>query len=315
MPVTKPVSRERINALINCLRARNRFVWAAHIFGKWLEQQRQDASANLDPSWLNSWRYGGLLRDAGDHERAAEVFRELALAAQAGLTPVFFLKRSFDEWASCLDASGFHRSAQETRELGRRIATRQNREEDEKSDKLKSLPPSRLIEVVAGRISFGLSLEWDDDSDRFNLTVVDDFLTLRSRFRTVDTPGAWLEFEAKAPNEREPSYPHVAVCVRFPWNFSDSGQMELVLAQVNEMNVENAACSTCLEPESGQIAIRSRIGFAGYNDAFEPTSDFAVAQEEATLNMFAEVLGMALGWEKYVAELHTRLYSLPRAST
>jgi len=157
-----------------------------------------------------------------------------------------------------------------------------------------------------------MSLEWESTSKNFDLFVEDGFLTLRDRFRAGDPPGGWLEFEAKAPAEREPKYPHVAVCVKFPWRFADSGQVQSVLSVVNEMNLANAACSTCYEAETGQIAVRSRIGYAGYNDAVEPLDDIAGAQEEATINMFAEVLSTATGWEKRVAELGARLRGVER---
>ena len=92
-----------------------------------------------------------------------------------------------------------------------------------------------------------MSLEWDSTSEDFDLFVEDGFLTLRNRFRAGEPPGAWLEFEAKAPAEREPTYPHVAVCVKLPWRFTDSGQELSVLALANEINLANAACSTCFE--------------------------------------------------------------------
>jgi hypothetical protein len=313
MQMTKPASPERVDALINRLTSRGRGTWAARIYGNWLEQLRSEAGDSSPHSSIHLWRYGRLLRDAGDNVRAADVFRELAtLVAQKGAGPTFFLQRSFDEWARCLDASGLHQSAKETRALGKLAAARRNKEREEDGGQLRTLSPSRLVRPVAARITFIMSLEWERTSENFDLFVEDGFLTLRDRFRAGEPPGAWLEFEAKAPAEREPTYPHVAVCVKFPWCFADSGQVHSVLALANEMNLTNAACSTCFEAESGQIAVRSRIGYAGYNDAVEPLDDIAAAQEEATLNMFVEVLGMATVWEKRVAELSTRLRGVER---
>jgi hypothetical protein len=314
MQIVKPASPERIDALINRLSARSRWTWAARIYGNWLAQLGRDTGDSSPPSPIRLWRYGGLLREAGDNVRAAEVFRELAtLVAQKGTGPSFYLQRSFDEWARCLDASGLHQSAAATRALGRRAAARRKKEREEDGEQLRSLSPSRLIRPVAARITFIMSLEWDSTSEDFDLFVEDGFLTLRDRFRAGEPPGAWLEFEAKAPAERDPDYPHVAVCVKFPWRFVEAGDRQLALTLVNEMNVDNAACSTCLEPEGGQIAVRSRIGFAGYNDeAVEPLGDIAAAQEEANLNMFAEVLGMATCWAKRVAELSGRLPDVER---
>jgi hypothetical protein len=312
MQVTKPASHERVDALINRLTSRGRLSWAARIYGNWLEQLRGKAGDRSLPSALRQWRYGRLLRDARDYGRAADVFRGLAMQVTKKHEPAHFMLRSFDEWARCLDALGQYQSANETRTLGRRVAIRLKKEREEDGEQLRTLSPSRLIRPVAARITFTMSLEWDSTSENFDLFVEDGFLTVRDRFRAGEPPGAWLEFEAKAPAEREPTYPHVAVCVRLPWRFADADQLQSVLALVNEMNLDNAACSTSFEAESGQIAIRSRIGFAGYNDAVEPLDDIAAAQEEATLNMFAEVLSTATGWEKRVAEFGTSLRGVER---
>ena len=314
MQVMKPASAERIDALINRLTARNRLTWAARIYGNWLEQLRRDTGESSPPSWMKLWRYGRLLREAGDNVRAADVFRELATGvAQKGAGAAFLLPRSFDEWAGWLDALGLHQSAEETRALGRRAAARRKKESEESGAELRTLSPSRLIRPVAARITFIMSLEWEDPSDAFDLVEEEGHLTLRDRFRAGDPPGPWLELEARAPAERDPTYPHVAVCVKFPWRFAETGERQSVLALVNDMNVDNAACSTCLEPESGQIAIRSRIGYAGYHQAVEPLNDIARTQEEATLNMFAEVLGMATCWAERVAELRGRLGDTARS--
>ncbi len=314
MQIVKPASPERIDALINRLSARNRWTWAARIYGNWLADRGRDAGESSPPSSNQLWRYGRLLREAGDNLRAAEVFRQLAaLVAQKGTVPSFYLQRSFDEWARCLDASGLHQSAAETRALGRRAAARRKKEREEDGEQLRTLAPSRLIRPVAARITFIMSLEWESTSDTFDRFEEEGSLTLRDRFRAGDPPGPWLAFEARAPAERDPNYPHVAVCVKFPWRFVEAGDRQLALALVNEMNVDNAACSTCLETEGGQIAVRSRIGFAGYNDeAIEPLGDIAAAQDEATLNMFAEVLGIATCWAKRIAELSCRLPDVER---
>ncbi len=290
-------------------------MWAARIYGNWLEELEHDAGSSPPPPSTQLWRYGRLLRDAGDNVKGADVFRRLAMhLAQQGAGPEFLLQRSFDEWARCLDASGLHQSAEETRALGRRAAARRKKESEEDGQQLRTLSPARLIRPVTARITFGLSLEWESPSDSFDLFEEEGFLTLRDRFRAGDPPGEWLEFEAKAPAEREPTYPHVAVCVKLPWRFAEAGDRQSALVLVNDMNVGNAACSVCLEPESGQIAVRSRIGFAGYNEAIEPLGDIAAAQEEATLNLFAEVLGTAISWEKRVAELSTRLRGAEQAA-
>lgn len=308
MQARTAASPDRVDALINRLTFRGRRVWAERIYGNWLEQLRSQAGDDSQPSSFHLWRYGRLLRDAGDNIRAAAVFRQLAmLVAHKGAGPAFFLQRSFDEWARCLDASGLHQSASETRALARRAAARTKRESEEDGQQPRTLSPSRLIRPVAARITFMMSLEWDSTSDTFELFVEDGLLTLRERFRAGEPPGDWLEFEAKAPAGSEAAYPYVSVCVKFPWCFADSGQRPSVLELVNEMNLANAACSTSFDVESGQIAVRSRIGYTGYNEAVEPLDDIAAAQEEATLNMFVEVLGMATDWEGRVAELSTRL--------
>lgn len=307
MKVMKPASPQRIDALVNRLTARKRLAWAARIYGNWLEQLDRDASDGFPPSLLQIWRHGQLLRDAGDYVRAADVFRRLAArVSQKDAGPISLLQRSFDEWARCLDASGLHQSAEETRALGRRAVARSKKAHDEDGQQFRRLPPSRLIRPVASRITFAMSLDWEGPSTTFDLFEEDGFLTLRRRFRAGDPFGEWLEFEAKAPAEQDPTYPHVAVCVKLPWRFADGADGQAVLALVNEMNLDNAACSTCLEPKSGQIAFRSRIGFAGYHEAAGPLDDLAAAQEEATLNMFAEVLSTATGWEKHVAALSGR---------
>ena len=308
MQRVKPVSPERIDALVNRLSARNRRAWAARIYGNWLEQLGRDAGHDASPSSRQLWRYGRLLRDACDYAAAADVFRRLAASdGQPGAGPAFLSLRSFDEWARCLDALGLHQSAEETRALGRRAAARWKKESDEDGGRSRTLSPSRLIRPVTERITFIMSLEREGPSGTFDLFEDEGFLTLRGRFRADDPPGPWLEFQATAPAEREPTYPHVAVCVKFPWCFAEPGDRPLALEFVNEMNVDNAACSACLEPESGQIAVRSRLGFAGYNEAVEPLDDFAAAQEEATLNMFAEVLSTATCWAQRVGELSDRL--------
>ncbi len=315
MQIVKPASPERIDALINRLSARNRSTWAARIYGNWLAQLGRDTGDSSSPSPIQLWRYGRLLRDAGDNVSGADVFRRLAtLVAHNGAGPIFLLQRSFDEWARCLDASGLHQSAAETRALGRRAAARRMKEREEDGEQLRTLSPSRLIRPVAARITFIMSLEWESTSDTFVLFEEEGSLTLRDRFRSGDPPGPWLAFEAKAPTEREPTYPHLAVCVKFPLRFAEAGDRHAALALVNEMNVENAACSTCLETGSGQIAVRSRIGYAAYNDAVEPLDDIAAAQEEATINMFAEVLGTAACWAQRVAELSATLRGIERTS-
>lgn len=313
MRTVKPVSPERIDALINRLAARNRWAWAARIYGNWLEQLGRNAGHDASPSSMQLWRLGRLLRDAGDYAAAADVFRRLAACdGQPGAGPAFLLQRSFVEWARCLDALGFHRSAEETRALGRRAAARWQKKSDEDGGRSRTLSPSRLIRPVTERITFIMSLEREGPSGTFDLFEDEGFLMLRGRFRAGDPPDPWLDFEARAPAEREPTYPHVAVCVKFPWCFAKTGDRSLALELVNEMNVDNAACSACLEPESGQIAVRSRIGFAGYNEAVEPLDDIAAAQEEVTLNMFAEVLSTATCWAQRVGELSDRLGGVKR---
>ena len=198
MQVTTPASPERIDALINRLTARGRRAWAARIYGNWLEQLRSDAGDGSPRSSIHLWRYGRLLRDASDNIRAAAVFRELAmLVAQKRAGPAFFLQRSFDEWARCLDASGLHQSANETRALGRRAAVRAKKEREENGEQLRTLSPSRLIRPVAAHITFIMSLAWDSTSENFDLFVENGFLTLRDRFRAGEPPGAWLELEAR----------------------------------------------------------------------------------------------------------------------
>lgn len=168
-------------------------------------------------------------------------------------------------------------------------------------------PYAQLLGAAAGRITFMMSLDWDSGSDSFSIQVEDDFLILRESFKVGDSTDPWLNFEAKAPNDLSTASPHIEVCVKFPWCFTGKGPTELILSKVNQMNLANQGCSTCFEAERGQIAIRSRIGFAGYNNVDEPQSEVAHIQEEITLNMFSEVMSMAIGWNKHISELYARL--------
>ena len=164
-----------------------------------------------------------------------------------------------------------------------------------------------LMSNAASRITFARSLDWNGESSSFNVHVEDDFLVLRESFRAGDSNDPWLQFEAKAPNDppKSTSTPFIEVCVKFPWSFSGKGKTELVLAKVNEMNLENPGCSTCLDHQSGQIAIRSRIGFSGYfSDSDEPKSHGPQIRDEVTMNMYAEVIGTALGWCKRIEDFH-----------
>jgi hypothetical protein len=296
----KPTSHDRIEALVSKLSVRRRWRWAARIYGDWLGAQPADGDGAAFRSPIRLWRYGRLLRDAGDMAGAANVFRELALRMAQEHGPIFFLHRSFAEWARCLEALGSLKSAHETRALGKRIVAQR---EVDLGEPLKSLQPSRLIRPVASRCTFLLALAWKSTSEAFDLVVEDGFVTLRDQFRPSETSDTWCEFEAKAPAEPEPQYPHVAVCMKFPWRFGRAN-IASALALVNEMNLDNAACSTCLEPDTGQIAVRSRIAFSGFNDGTEPMVDLATAQEEATINMMLEVIGMAGAWEASVAALN-----------
>ncbi len=315
MPLMKPASDERIERLINRLTARHRLVWAARIYGHWLEHRYRDANDRSSPTTVQLWRYGRLLRDAGDYASGADVFRRMStMLSQPGAGPEFLLQRGFDQWAHCLDAMGLHQSAAETHALGRRAASCKQREREEDGQQLRTLSPSRLLVPVASRITFIMSLAWESSDRGLNLFEDAGFLTLRDRFRTADNPGGWLHLEAKAPAERNPSYPHVALCVRMPWRFDETAHRQAALDLINAMNFENAACSVCLDPETRQITLRSRIGFAGYNDIMEPLEDTASAQHEATLNMFAEVIGSATRWETRVAELSARLRGTEQSS-
>lgn len=300
MPAASP---ERIDSLINRLSARRRWARAARLYGHWLDACRREAGADGSTPHPMMWKYGRLLRQAGDDAGAAAVFREMALSLSHGdgrASSSFFLQRSYEEWARCLEAMGEAKSAAQTRALGRRVAAQRARET---GDELKTLQPSRLLRPVARRLTFGLSLEWEGPSESFDLFVEDGLVTLRRRFRYNDPPGPWLEFEARAPVEPDPTYPHVAVCVKLPPCFAGAGAVAAALELVNRINQENAACSCCLEAESGQIALRGRIGFAGYNEAVEPLLDLATAQEEATLNMMAEVVSTAIDWCGQALEL------------
>jgi hypothetical protein len=293
----KTDSAQRIEDLITRLSDRGRWTWAARIYGAWL--------ADLSPTPLQLWRYGRLLTKANDNARATDAFRELAgRMSQPAASPLFLLQRSFDEWARCLQLAGLFKSAEETREMGARICARRAAEDDEQHI---SLTPSRLLLPIASRCTFSLSLEWERKAGAFQVIEEDGFLMLRDRFKLADPPATWFEFECKTPAEPHPQYPHVAVCVTLPWRFSGPGAIAAALALVNEMNLENAAASACLLPESGRLAVRSRLAFAGFNEGVAPLTDIAGAQEEATLNMVLEVVGMAAEWERRVAALSYRL--------
>ena len=304
----KPSVNERILPLINRLSARKRWAWAARIYGGWLDAMRRDVDGVLYPMPLEMWRHGGLLCNAGDYVTAARVFRELATyMARPDSKPVHFLQRSFDEWARCLDACGSHKSAAETRAMGRRLAAKRKRTQDEELGHPHALSPSSLLQPTLSRCSFMLSLEWEMPGETFDPITEGKYLILRERFRFDDPQTAWFEFEAKAPSEPDPSYPHIAVCLTFPWRFVGSDNRLAALSVVNEMNLDNAATSTCLDPSTGQIAVRARLGFTGFHEDCEPYLSLSLAQSEATVNMMLEVLTMAQGWHKQLADLHKTL--------
>ena len=303
-----PHSHDRILALVNRLTARNRFAWAAKIYEDWLNDCRKDAEGICHPMPLNLWRLGRLLREAGDNASAARIFGELAMIlAKPGSGPMYLLHRSFDEWARCLEACGSHKSAVETRALGRKLAAQQKRVEHENGDYLRALSPSRLIRPTVSRCTFLLSLDWDFPGDSFVPKIEDGYFTLRERFRLSEPETCWLEFEAKAPAEPDPRYPHVAVGVKFPWCFLESQSRLEVLGVVNDMNLDNSATSSCLELDTGKISVRTRVAFAGFNETTGPSGDIAAAQEEVTINKMLEVFGMASGWFQLLADLNLKM--------
>ena len=162
-----------------------------------------------------------------------------------------------------------------------------------------------LMSNAAARITFAMSLDWNGEASSFNVHAEDNFLVLRESFRAGDSDDPWLQFEAKAPIDLANSTPFIEMCVKFPWSFTDKGKTELVLSKVNEINLENPGSSTCLDHHSGQIAIRSRIGFAGYfSDSDEPKGNRHQMRDEVTLNMYSEVMGVALGWCKRIEDFH-----------
>ncbi len=299
------LSPEDIRSVVNRLCERNRHKWAIQIYGNWIDLRRkceEEDNLNFSLSLDDLWKYGCLLRDAKDYLKAANVFREIIIFDSRKSTKGFYELRSYEELANCLDAVGHHRSAVETRDLATRVESRRKEEEEEHGDGLKALKPSRLIASVASRITFSMSLGWESISDSFELRLEDKLLTLRDRFNYEDGP--WLEFEAKAPDVADCDYPHVSACVRLPWSFSGIEHLLPVFELVNEMNFESGSCSVSLEPGSSQVAIQSRICFTGYNFA---TPDLEVAQGEATMNMFADVMSMGINWAKRIENLYSYL--------
>lgn len=305
-------STERMHALINRLAARNRWVRAARLYGHWLDARRRDAGPDATTPAAMMWKYGRLLRQAGDDASAAAVYRDMAMALSHNPSgSLYFLQLSYDEWARCLEAVGMPELATKTRALGRRLVAKKSRE---RGEVFTALQPSRLLCPVTSRLTFGLSLEWEGSSESFDLVRENGLVTLRERFRFGDPPGPWLEFEAMAPAGPNPSYPHVTVCVKLPPRFIGAEALATALELVNRINQEKPACSCCLDTQTGRIALRGRIGFAGYNEAVDPLGDLATAQEEATLNMFVAVVSAAIDSCKRVVALHERTWNPDPAS-
>ena len=297
-------SPERLQSLVRRLEARQQWDRAARLFGSWLA--RCEVEPDPEPSRLTwQWmRYGYLLRRASRHVEAATAYRRvIALDLAGSSTSRTLLSFAFKGLADSCEAGGLPLSAKETRELGERVIANMRVDDDP----LMPLSPARLVRPAASRCTFILSIHWQQAGDSFEVSEEDGLLILRDRMSLSDQQPALLDFELKAPVEADTNYPHIAVRVGLPWRFVQPDHVQAALEVVNAMNNENAACSCCLEAETGQIAVRSRIAFSAWNEVTKALDEVSHAQQEATVNMLLEVIGTADGWSGRVADLADRL--------
>ena len=289
---------ERVNAVVEKLQSRDRFGWAARIYGASLERRLADVSRSDPPSHIDWLRYGNLLLEAGDPIKASAAFRrsvQLKLKTDGALGG--FVCLAMRRWTKSLEAAGMPKSATEARELlekiGNRLAAEQN---------ATILAPSRLLAYTVSRCTFSCALRWEDPDERFRPQADGSFLVLRERFRFDDGEGPWLEFEASAPAEEDPHFPHMRISVTFPGRLPETASA-VALALVNEMNRDNADASTCLDPETGRISVRALISFTGFNETETPDSDLDFAQREMAFNTMLGVFGVVRSWEARVSKI------------
>lgn len=289
-----------VSALVERLRERKRLGLAARALQTWMTRE---AKAGRPPDRHNLMRLGGLLRAAGDPVKAADALRQAVHVSMNGNAPDGLLIMILGKLAECLDEAGDRKSAAETRELRDRVCKAYR----EHPDTLKTLAPTEVLIPAASRCTFILSMDWESAGETLSTFEEDGFTLIRDRIRLDETSSTWIEFEVKAPADPEPQYPHVEVCARLPSQFAGVVDLQPVLGLVNEINQGNSAVSTCLDARSGQLLLRSRIAFSGFNEGTDELSTLRHAHTEIAINLMLEVLTTASGWAQRVAELADRL--------
>lgn len=289
---------ERVNKLVERLRERARLRLAARVYQAWMHRQVDAGTPPGVPRWL---RLGWLLRAAGQPAQAVQAVRHAVAASGNSAGPLMMSLRNL---AECLDEAGAAKSAAQTRELRDKVA----KAYDEHPDTLKALTPAHVLLPAASRCFSMLDLEWKSAGDKLSTTEEDGMAILREQVRLGNASDAWAQFEARAPAEPDCRYPHVEICLRFPWRFCGVDDQKPVLELVNEMNLNNSAVSVCLELDTGQIAARCRVAFTGSNEGTASERPvLAGAQVEITINLMMELLTTLSGWQARVAELADRL--------
>lgn len=298
--IVKTVSKERVFSVIDRLKGRNRWRRAAALLEAWMRTQRLAAEPEAVADWHNALKLGDLLKSAGEFGQAAAAYREcIALLMQGKSSGITLKSAALNRLATCLDALDMPKSAAETRALVKRLSDKYA----EENPPAKVLSPSRLLTSTASRCTFALSLSWKATSLEFTTKTEGDFSVLRDLFRVEADKGQWLELELKAPVEEEPNYPHVAMCVRFPWPLDLEHRRTDALELVNKMNLDSGAVSASLQSDCSQIVVCARLGFAGFNEGWDDLDGLNHAQHEAVLNMTLEVIQTALAWESAVMDL------------
>ena len=300
----KPADSKRIEDLILRLTQRNKHCWAARIYGGWIARPSSADRGEAPPTALEWIRFGRLLRNAGNVGEAIDAFRKSVLVTMhTGGRPEILLHTALREFADSLDSSGEKKSAAETRTLRERLVAAAKADEDP----FKTLPPADVIAPAVSRCSFIMSIEWESLPHTQQSFEQNGMIIFRDRLRLDGNSDTWFVFEIQAPAGQDPSYPHVAVCIKFPWEFSTPLARQSALEIVNAMNLDNAATSACLEPDTGQVAIRARVAFTGFHQGAGSLADFSTAQFEITVNLVAEIISTASGWQSRVEELCRRI--------
>ena len=301
----KPADSKRIEDLIRRLTDRSRHKWAARIYGSWMARPRNSDSDEASPTALEWHRCGRLQHRAGNVGEAIDAFRKsVLLTMQAGGRPAFLLHAALRQLADSLDIAGEKKSAAQTRTLLQRLAATE-RVDDQP---MKTLLPADVITSAVSRCTFIMCIEWETSTNIAQCLIEQDgMVVFCERLRLEGNSDTWFEFEIQAPAGPDPSNPHVAVGITLPWQFSTPQAKQAALEIVNDMNLDNAAISACLEPDTGQMAIRGRIAFAGFHQGTGSLSDFATAQDEVTINLICQIISTASSWQARAGDLFGRL--------